>query len=53
VLIVDGNEILVVSAKDPSNLPWKQLGVQIVVESTGLFRKRISAKATSSRGRRK
>src|SRR5215212_5866096 len=37
VLIVDGNEILVVSAKDPSNLPWKQLGVDLVVESTGLF----------------
>src|SRR5881296_2008443 len=37
VLIVNGNEILVVSAKDPSNLPWKQLGVEIVVESTGLF----------------
>src|SRR4030095_6356929 len=37
VLIADGNEMLVVSAKDPSNLPWKQLGVELVVESTGLF----------------
>src|SRR5215813_13621678 len=37
VLIVDGNEILVVSAKDPSGLPWKQLGAEIVIESTGLF----------------
>ena len=37
VLIVNGMEILVVSAKDPSGLPWKQLGVEIVVESTGLF----------------
>ena len=37
VLIVNGQEILVVSAKDPSNLPWKQLGVELVVESTGLF----------------
>src|SRR5580765_2177082 len=37
VLIVNGNDILVVSAKDPSNLPWKQLGVELVVESTGLF----------------
>jgi len=37
VLIVNGQEILVVSAKDPSNLPWKALDVQIVVESTGLF----------------
>src|SRR5246127_2049175 len=37
VLIVNGNDIHVVSAKDPSGLPWKQLGVDIVIESTGLF----------------
>src|SRR3954452_20969914 len=37
VLVVNGQELLVVSAKDPSNLPWKQLGVDIVIESTGLF----------------
>ncbi len=37
VLIVDGREIKVVSAKSPAELPWKALGVQIVIESTGLF----------------
>src|SRR6201987_2843363 len=37
VLVVDGQEMLVVSAKDPSNLPWKSLGVELVIESTGLF----------------
>src|SRR3954453_10497686 len=37
VLIVNGQDILVVSAKDPSNLPWKALGVELVIESTGLF----------------
>src|ERR1700746_1761952 len=37
VLIVNGKKILVVSAKDPSQLPWKQLGVDVVIESTGLF----------------
>src|SRR6478736_1577414 len=37
VLIVNGQEMLVVSAKDPSNLPWKSLGVEVVIESTGLF----------------
>src|SRR3954447_5541104 len=37
VLVVNGQDILVVSAKDPSGLPWKQLGVDIVIESTGLF----------------
>src|SRR5438045_4076352 len=37
VLVVNGQEMLVVSAKDPSNLPWKALGVELVIESTGLF----------------
>src|SRR6266567_3564175 len=37
VLIVNGQKIRVVSAKEPSQLPWKDLGVQIVIESTGLF----------------
>jgi glyceraldehyde 3-phosphate dehydrogenase len=37
VLIVNGQKMRVVSAKDPSQLPWKQLGVDLVIESTGLF----------------
>jgi len=37
VLVVNGQKMLVVSAKDPSQLPWKQLGVDLVIESTGLF----------------
>src|ERR1041385_2965398 len=37
ILLVDGKEIKVVSAKTPAELPWKQLGVEIVIESTGLF----------------
>jgi glyceraldehyde 3-phosphate dehydrogenase len=37
VLIVDGKEVKVVSAKTPAELPWKELGVQMVIESTGLF----------------
>src|SRR6267378_350008 len=37
VLIVNGQKIYVVSAKDPSQLPWKQMGVDLVIESTGLF----------------
>jgi len=36
-LIVNGKEIKVLAKKDPGELPWKQLGVDIVVESTGLF----------------
>jgi glyceraldehyde 3-phosphate dehydrogenase len=37
VLIVNGQKMNVVSAKEPSQLPWKQLGVEVVIESTGLF----------------
>jgi glyceraldehyde 3-phosphate dehydrogenase len=37
VLVVDGREIKVVSARTPAELPWKQLGVQLVIDSTGLF----------------
>jgi len=37
VLIVNGKDVLVVSAKSPAELPWKALGVDIVIESTGLF----------------
>ena len=36
-IIVNGKEIKVLCKKDPSELPWKELGVEIVVESTGLF----------------
>src|SRR5215831_12116191 len=38
VLIVNGAKIKVVSAKSPAELPWKALGVDLVIESTGLFR---------------
>lgn len=36
-LVVDGKELKVLSEKDPANLPWKDLNVDIVVEATGLF----------------
>lgn len=37
---VNGKSIKVMSEKDPSKLPWKSLGVDLVIESTGVFRKR-------------
>jgi glyceraldehyde 3-phosphate dehydrogenase len=37
VLVVNGQDILVVSARTPAELPWASLGVQLVIESTGLF----------------
>src|SRR3989344_9068801 len=36
-LIIDGKDIPVTAEKDPTKLPWKDLGVDIVVESTGFF----------------
>ncbi|HEY0455422.1 MAG TPA: type I glyceraldehyde-3-phosphate dehydrogenase [Verrucomicrobiae bacterium] len=53
VLIVNGQEILVVSAKDPSNLPWKALGVEVVIESTGLFTEADKAKGHMMAGAKK
>ncbi|BCX50387.1 glyceraldehyde-3-phosphate dehydrogenase [Haloferula helveola] len=37
VLVVNGHEIKVVSARTPEGLPWKELGVEVAIESTGLF----------------
>ena len=42
-LVVEGDEIKVFSERDPGKLPWKELGVDIVVESTGLFTNRADA----------
>ncbi len=42
-IIVDGKKTKVFSERDPANLPWKDLGVPIVIESTGLFNKRPDA----------
>lgn len=39
-LIINGKEIKVFATKDPSELPWKKLNIDVVVESTGVFRKR-------------
>ncbi len=42
-LVVNGREIRVFEERNPANLPWGELGVEIVVESTGVFRKREQA----------
>ena len=39
-LLVNGKEVKLLMEKDPSNLPWKSLGVDIVIESTGIFTSR-------------
>ncbi len=50
ILVVNGKEILVVSAKTPAELPWAKLGVQIVIESTGLFTEAAKDNPKSSYG---
>lgn len=42
-LIVDGKEIKMVSLKDPGTLPWKDLDIDVVIESTGVFESRDKA----------
>jgi glyceraldehyde 3-phosphate dehydrogenase len=42
-VIADGDELRVLAEKDPANLPWKELGARIVIESTGLFTRREDA----------
>src|SRR5687768_5058687 len=53
VLVVDGHEIKVVSAKTPAELPWKALDVDIVIESTGLFTEAEKAKGHITAGAKK
>jgi glyceraldehyde 3-phosphate dehydrogenase len=42
-LVVNGKAIKVLADRDPANLPWKEMGVEIVIESTGFFRSREKA----------
>jgi glyceraldehyde 3-phosphate dehydrogenase len=39
-IVVNGKKIKITAIKDPAELPWKNLGVEYVIESTGVFRKR-------------
>ncbi|HEU4657874.1 MAG TPA: type I glyceraldehyde-3-phosphate dehydrogenase [Capillimicrobium sp.] len=42
-ILVDGNELKVLAERDPANLPWGDLGVDVVIESTGFFTNRDDA----------
>jgi len=50
---IDGRELLVLSEKDPAALPWKKLGADLVLESTGRFTDRDSAKKHLDAGAKK
>ena len=52
-LIIDGREIKVLAKKDPAELPWRDLGVDIVLESTGIFTAANKAKAHLDAGAKK
>jgi glyceraldehyde 3-phosphate dehydrogenase len=52
-LIVDGREIKILQEKDPAMLPWAELGVDVVLESTGKFREGDKPRAHLSAGARK
>jgi glyceraldehyde 3-phosphate dehydrogenase len=52
-LAIDGREIKVLAEKDPAQLPWGDLGVEVVIESTGLFTKRDDAAKHLEAGARK
>ncbi len=52
-LVVDGDRIRVCAERDPARLPWKELGVDIVLECTGLFTSKEKASAHLTAGARK
>ncbi|MCG3140012.1 MAG: Glyceraldehyde-3-phosphate dehydrogenase [Anaerolineae bacterium] len=49
-IVIDGDKIQVLKEKDPAKLPWKDLGVELVIESTGLFTDAEKAKAHIAAG---
>jgi glyceraldehyde 3-phosphate dehydrogenase len=53
VLVINGHEIKVVSAKSPAELPWAAMGVELVIESTGLFTEAEKAKGHITAGAKK
>jgi glyceraldehyde 3-phosphate dehydrogenase len=52
-IVVDGDRLKVLAERDPANLPWKELGAEIVIESTGLFTDREKAQKHAEAGAQK
>ena len=52
-IVVNGKKVKVYAERDPKNIPWGELGVEYVVEATGIFRKRIRRSGTSMQVLRK
>jgi len=52
-LVINGKEIQVLAERDPASLPWKDLGVEVVIEATGIFRDKEGASKHLSAGAKK
>lgn len=52
-ILVNGKEIKILAVKNPEDLPWKELGVEVVLESTGLFTKKADAEKHIKAGAKK
>lgn len=52
-IIVDGQKVRVLAEKDPAALPWKDMDIAVVIESTGLFTKPEKAQAHVTAGAKK
>jgi glyceraldehyde 3-phosphate dehydrogenase len=52
-LVIDGRRVRVTAETDPANLPWKELGAEVVIESTGRFTERAKAAAHLEAGAKK
>ncbi len=52
-IIVDGKKVRVLAEKEPSNLPWGEMGIDVVIESTGLFTDPAKARAHIDAGAKK
>ena len=53
IMVIEGKEVKVFAERDPQNLPWKELGVDIVIEASGVFRDAEKAKAHIDAGAKK
>jgi glyceraldehyde 3-phosphate dehydrogenase len=52
-IVVNGKSVKVLAERDPANLPWKEMGVDVVIESTGIFRSRDQIKKHLAAGAKK
>ena len=52
-IIINGKEVKIIAERDPEQLPWKEMGVEVVLESTGLFTKKKDAEKHLKAGAKK